>query len=256
MEELQAVCFNCNHFFPAKMNEPTEFGICLLNGEFEPFLDEILEDPESAACQNLIDDKKFSGDQQACDNFEEVEEILEIDEESDLGIAISKMVDQGTLNADSLQAAMMEEQVRKIDLKNLPVDQYLEDLNNSQSTKRKEALSSLGGLIVYGNTQAFEELFNYFNELPPPSTITEVHFKIDVLKQLKRLEKIGDLVPVLIQELYDTTSNNTTRQWINEIFRFLSACPKEEIKEPLEKMLTDKRFSHRQKQKIKTILAS
>jgi hypothetical protein len=39
--ELERVCFNCNHFFPASIQGPTEFGICLNDKEFEPFIDEL-----------------------------------------------------------------------------------------------------------------------------------------------------------------------------------------------------------------------
>ena len=57
-----------------------------------------------------------------------------------------------------------------------------------------------------------------------------------------------------MEELYKTPSNNTTRQWISELFRFLENCPLEEVSEQLNKMIKDKRFSYRLKQKIKNIL--
>ena len=61
MEILEAICFNCNQFFPTIMDEPTEFGICLNDQAFEPFIDELLENPKTASCQELIHCKKFSG---------------------------------------------------------------------------------------------------------------------------------------------------------------------------------------------------
>lgn len=97
-------------------------------------------------------------------------------------------------------------------------------------------------------------MFTFFKQTPPPTTIQDVHFKIDLLRHLEFSEEKETLIPVLIDELYKTTSNNTTRQWITAIFRFLEFCPKEEIRKPLEKMLTDKKFSYRLKKKMKKIL--
>ena len=52
-EELERVYFNCNHFFPASIEGPTEFGICLNDKEFSPFLDELLDNSNYACCQCL-----------------------------------------------------------------------------------------------------------------------------------------------------------------------------------------------------------
>ena len=40
---MERICFNCNVFFPASMDENMEYGICLNDKEFEPFIDELLE---------------------------------------------------------------------------------------------------------------------------------------------------------------------------------------------------------------------
>ena len=80
-EELEAICLNCNSFFPANIG-PIEFGICLIDEAFEPFIDELLENPETASCQELIKSKQFSGEKEACSDFEEMEPGIEIDENS------------------------------------------------------------------------------------------------------------------------------------------------------------------------------
>lgn len=59
----------------------------------------------------------------------------------------------------------------------------------------------------------------------------------------------------VLDELYRTPSNNTTRQWISDIFRFLEYSPIELSREPLEKMIKDKRFSYRLKKKMRNILS-
>jgi hypothetical protein len=109
-------------------------------------------------------------------------------------------------------------------------------------------------LITLGNKAAFRELFTFFRHLSPPKTIEEVHFKKDLLRHLESAGSRTALTKFLLDELYNTPSNNTTRQWISAIFRFLEYSPLEEVREPLEKMLSDNRFSYRLKQKIKDIL--
>ena len=97
-------------------------------------------------------------------------------------------------------------------------------------------------------------LINFFRNIPPPKTLQEVHFKIEAFRFVNRGEFQEELIPVLVKDLYNTSSNNTTRQWITEIFRFFQRCSIEDIREPLEKMLKEKCFSFRIKNKIKEIL--
>jgi len=253
-DELEAICFNCNHFFPYTMNEPTEFGICLNDSAFDPFIEEILEDPDTAPCRQLIRDKKLSGEYSGCDNFEEIEERIEIDDDSSLGQALSKLVEKGNLDTESFKRAVLKEKLDNLDLKTLPVEQYMADLYSSDLKKQQETISSFGALISSGNQQAFEKLFEFFKELPPPVTISEVRFKIEILRNLEYTESNNILIPVLINELYQTVANNTTRQWISAIFKFLESCSKEDIHAHLTSMLKDKRFSYRLKQKMKKIL--
>lgn len=85
-------------------------------------------------------------------------------------------------------------------------------------------------------------------------SISEVHHRIDLLGKLRHSDKDDDLLHHLVDELYNTPSNNTTRQWISAIFDFIRSFPSEQVREPLEKMLKDKRFSHRLKNKMKEIL--
>ncbi|NOQ22067.1 MAG: hypothetical protein GQ565_05380 [Candidatus Aegiribacteria sp.] len=252
-EELGRICFDCNQFFPACMGEATEFGVCLSDEAFESYIDELLEDRKTASCQKLVDRRKFSGEREACKEFEEVEEV-EIDDNSPIGLALSRFNETGELDLESLEADMLKEHIRNIDLKSIPVDEYAASMRSSDPEERDSGITNLVGLISFGNKEAFNELFEFFTELLPPTTLAEVHFKLELLGYLNRSDARTLLIPELIDELYQTVSNNTTRQWISEIFRFLANCPYEEIYEPLERMLSDKRFSYRLKAKIKRIL--
>jgi len=136
----------------------------------------------------------------------------------------------------------------------VPVNCYVKQLKSPKPEERDSAISSLSALIVFGNKAAFQELFNFFRQLPPPNT-QEVHFKENLLHNLQFTKHKTVLTRVLLKELYNTPSNNTTRQWISDILRYLEYCPPEKIRKPLEKMLNDKRFSYRLKQKIERILS-
>lgn len=253
-EELEKVCWNCNHFFPATMGEATEFGICLNDEEFEPFIEELLENSNYAPCQDLIDRKKFEGDREACEEFEEMESI-EIDDNTPLGRELSRLIEAGKLTPEMFEEALLEEQIRNIDWTTMPVDQYEAQLKDPALENRRKAISSLGAMISLGNKEAFVVLFKFLKGLPPPETIEDVHFKKEILRHLDRSETREVLLPYLIDELYRISSNNTTRQWISDIFRFLEYSPIELVREPLEQMMKDKRFSYRLKQKMKNILA-
>jgi hypothetical protein len=253
-EELEKVCWNCNHFFPATMGEATEFGICLNDEEFEPFIEELLENSNYAPCQDLIDRKKFEGDREACEEFEEMESI-EIDDNTPLGRELSRLIEAGKLTPEMFEEALLEEQIRNIDWTTMPVDQYEAQLKDPALENRRKAISSLGAMISLVNKEAFVVLFKFLKGLPPPETIEDVHFKKEILRHLDRSETREVLLPYLIDELYRISSNNTTRQWISDIFRFLEYSPIELVREPLEQMMKDKRFSYRLKQKMKNILA-
>jgi len=252
-QDLEAICFNCNQFFLITMDEPTEFGICISDKVFEPFIDELFENPKTASCQDLITCKKFSGEKEACVNFEELD-TMEIDDDSSLGVELSRLSKTGELNIESFKMAILEDQIENIDWKTMPVDKSAAKLKGSNLKERNAAVSNLAGLIIHGNIDAFNELFSFFKQLPAPKTIKEVHFKMELLRQLTLSDKKTILIPHLIDELNRTASNNTTRQWISKIFQFLEHAPLEDVQGPLEKMLEDKRFSYRLKKKIENIL--
>ncbi len=73
-EQLERICFNCSHFFPSRP-EASEYGICLNDDDFEPFIDELLLELNYDCCQDLIQKKEFPGDRDACNLYEEAEII-------------------------------------------------------------------------------------------------------------------------------------------------------------------------------------
>ncbi len=85
----------CNHFITDKLDEETEYGICLLDEEFEPYLEEILENRERSAYKDLIEKKNFECDKEACEKFEPAE-IFYIDDNTPLARALKKFLKKRT----------------------------------------------------------------------------------------------------------------------------------------------------------------
>lgn len=149
---------------------------------------------------------------------------------------------------------IIAEQFDAIDWTAVPVDGHEAKLQSGSPEAREVALQSLFALTSMGNRSACDALIRFLKALPPPGTLDEVHFKVKLLQRMDRETTQQELVPHLVEELYRTPSNNTTRQWITAIFRFLESASLDLTEEPLERMLGEKRFSPRLKQKIKDIL--
>jgi len=252
-EELKHICLNCSYFFPASGEEATEYGICLHDEVFEPFIEELMENSNFNSCKELIEEKKFLCDTQACEHFEQCEQF-EIDDNSHLGRELKKLKNPGELSIDAIETAIFLDQVEKIDWKTVPVDTYVAELSSPDKDKRLEATSSLGALANSGNEKALAQLIKYFKELPSPSTLDEVHFKIAVFRHLKPVRNKSTIIPLLIDELYHLQSNNTTRQWISMILEYLQRCPLNKVGDPLEKLLREKKFSYRLRNRITNII--
>lgn len=236
----QRICMNCNQYFPAYLNEPTEYGVCLLDKDFEPYIEEIMED-DFSSCQELIDGKRFDGNREVCEEFIPVE-YIEIDLDLD-----PERVD--ALSRDELKDYFWEQLVAK---QNISVEAMINELKSSDSEKKEQMVKTLGDLSSSGNKEAFQVLLSYLKSLPVVKTIEDTHHKVEILKTMK---DDPDLLAFLSEELYRTPSNNTTRQWITAIFDYMKESSLSQAKEALEKIAADKEhFSHRLRKKAKDII--
>ena len=251
---MDRTCLDYSAYLPASAEELTEFGICLNDGVFEPFIEELLEGSISTSCQPLVERKKFVGDRPACPDFQE-SECIEIDDSSPLGRELRRLAERGELTPEALEALLLEERLREIDWKTVAVDPYAVKLQSKDPEERNAAISSLGGLIAFGNPAAFQLLLQFLAGFPPARTTGEVYLKMEILRHLSCSRDNAAIAPYLIDALYRTPSNNTTRQWISAIFEFLGRCPFDVIQEPLANMLSDKRFSPRFRKKVKETLS-
>ncbi len=247
--ELERICFNCCSFFPAA-DFPTEEGICFEDGSFEPYIEELIDNNNFDCCKDLINRTKFNGERDACKDFEPVE-VMEINDE--ISEKLRKLVDNGNATAESLREELLAAAMENLDFKNHPVESYLELLQSNNRDDVMSGINSLGALSVQGNDKAFIALCEYYKKLPPAHKLSDVHFRIDVLQNLSSYDR-QEVVDCLVNELYKTPSNNTTRSLILEIFKIMETIPLDLKKAELEKMMHDKRFSYRLKNKMKAML--
>ena len=252
-EELEKICMNCESFLPLSLKGSYDFGICLNDDAFEPFIEDIMEREDYSRCRDLIDEKKFDGDRDVCDNYVETEIIGEIDDVylDDIKSSIGK---DGKVDTKKLEKLILKRQFESIDWATYPVEEYVEKLQSRSDGERRKAVETLEGIASLGSTRALEVLFDFFRELPPPATLKEVHFKKDLLRRLARRDRESRLAPVLVDELYRMDSNNTTRQYFSAILGYLDRCPREVVREPLRKMLESEKFSYRIKRRIRDIM--
>jgi hypothetical protein len=127
-------------------------------------------------------------------------------------------------------------------------------LKSSDRTEVMAAVRSLGGLHAMGNDAAFRALLAFFREMPVPATSEDGRFKMEILHELQHRRGQKELTQAVVDELWRTPSNRTTRQWITELLTFLSSQSYADIAEPLEAMLESQQFTPRMKEKIQAVL--
>ncbi len=80
-EKMERICLNCNSFFPDTFEEATEYGICLADEAFEPYIDELLDTGNQNICHELIQEKRFLSERVCCSQYEEIE-IMDLPEKN------------------------------------------------------------------------------------------------------------------------------------------------------------------------------
>ncbi len=254
-DDLEHVCCNCQAVHPA---EPfrSEFAICLNDPEFKPYLDDILEHQDFSRCEDLVLRKRFAWDRDTCDDFDPIEDVAE-EWSPALTAKLKQLAENGGLTAETLQQAIIADAFDRTDWSRAPIDHYLRNLQESETPDgRKDAINPFGFLIGQGNRAAFDALCEYLRALPPAGTLDDKALRIEILRQLRAARKYQrELALLLVEDLFRTASNNTTRGWYSEIFYFFERwCPPEIAEEALRPMLDSPRFSYRIKKRVRAIL--
>ncbi len=252
-EDLAKICFNCNSFYPAD-NKDFDYGICLNDVEFESYLDELIERQNYDCCKELIARKRFHGDTEACEHIEYCE-VIEIDDASSVGKLLKEKVSGSDIRKERFRDAVLLDYIKNIDWKTMPVEAYVTGLYGSSEKERKSAIDILSSMMYQGNKNAQTLLLDYANNLPLCKTIDDVHVRLEFLRRIDSSECRVPFIPFVEKELNVTQINATTTQWITALLKYMSKCPFELIREPLVKMLKNKRFSYKRKNQIKDILS-
>lgn len=254
--DLDRICGNCNHSFPTAQGGSDDT-ICLNDAEFEPYLDRLFTHANFDCCAELIARKRFPLDREACPDFDPVEYIGEdIEIASELSADIQDLASKGPLTSEALEAALAAEAFRKTDWSKAPVEDYLARLHAASTVQsRKEALNTIGWLIHAGNKEAFAALCAYLRSLPPPRTPEDCHFRVEVLGHLSwRRETDREVAQLLVEDLLRTPSNQHTRPWFTEAWRFFEKCSSDVAEEALRPILTSPRFSYRIRKRVRSII--
>jgi hypothetical protein len=86
-----------------------------------------------------------------------------------------------------------------------------------------------------------------------------IHNKSDIKRKETIVEALGHIktkesAELLFSELHQTISSNSTRRYLNSVLRSLQMFPLELIEEGFEKLLSERKWSQRMKNKFKAIL--
>ena len=162
-------------------------------------------------------------------------------------------------DADDLQKPMTQEEalsliIDNIDWSKQPVNHYRNPLRSSCVNIQKDAISSLGGLVAMNNSEAFDLLFEYLMSLVPSQNTDTTNLMLDLLHNLHPYQNRKKLIEPLVDTLFQTESNNQTRQWYTAVFNFLENCEIEDAEKYLIKIKKSNHFSYRIKKKIDDII--
>ncbi len=241
--EDDKICINCNYFFPSSLHGLSEYGICLNDPAFDPYIDELLENQNYDICRELVEVKKFDGNENYCENFEPVVFIEDELSTTDVFDKINSFKDQNL--AQNINTFF----------KHKSVDEYLEKLKSPNRDTQLEAFNGLSVLSSCGNIAASKLIVKSFKKIPPPISLLDVHHKQKLFRIVNSEDDKDEILAILIRDLYKTKSNNQTRQWISDIFKCLkNNRDNKMVIESLTKMLNEKQFSYRIKKIIKEIL--
>ncbi len=135
-----------------------------------------------------------------------------------------------------------------IDWAKFPIGTALKDAVDRNDERFSSACITLGIMSREGRTEAEVFLFGmltyYENDLARKSEIVEA----------LKFSRSKRAAQVLFSELDQIVSSNTTRAYINTILETLGTLPKGHVKQGLEKLIQEKKWTYKMKAKFTAIL--
>lgn len=135
-----------------------------------------------------------------------------------------------------------------LDMAKFPIDSTLKQTLSKNDDDFISSCRTLTSMYVAGKFEA--AIFLYGLLIQNNENIERKESIVEALGHVKTKES-ADL---LFRELHQTISSNSTRNYINAILKSLKRFPLENISEGFEKLLLEKRWSYRMKNKFKAIL--
>ena len=224
--EFDKICLNCSSFFREDEDFATDMGVCVNDPAFQPFEEDIWENGDFSNCHELYLEKRFNGDCEPCADYEEPE-IMEVDEDDEFP---------------------MVENLSRQDF-----EKYCQYIHDENTTIAENALAKMSYYIYTRNEEAYQVMLDHYRSLGPAEGLEEVHRRIKIIEVLASRGKKAEMVEVLVNELFRTQSNNTTRKLYTKILDRLSRYPVELIQDPLLDLLDKKKYSTRIKNRIQEV---
>lgn len=227
----EPICSNCTSFFQDQDSDDwrTGFGVCMNDPEFDPFAEEICETGSFSCCYDLYQKKRFDGDREGCEDFE-LPEKADIPEGMDI---------KTYLELEGMKRADLSEVIKVL---------YEPDLDRIY-----RAISMLQTYAYMENEGAYEGLLQYYEGLGPAQTLEDVHLRKRIVEVFERFESERRVLEAFVNELKRSPSNNTTNQLYRLILVRLNKANHEIVSELLWKLLDEKKYSTKMKNKITAI---
>jgi len=220
----QNSCQECGSFYQDE--DDMDMGVCMNNEVFEPFAEEIVESGSFASCRELYQALRYHGEREACEQFEEVQEI-EIPEGMNLATYL-KLEQMKYENVDEITKLLYT------------VDNNILD----------KVISEISTYVYLGNQSAYEGLESFYLSLGPAESIWDVKTRLQIIGIIATKGMDVKLIKAYINELDRTPSNNTTRQLYTEILKRLSRYSSELVQEPLLELISKKTYGVKIKNRI------
>ena len=135
-----------------------------------------------------------------------------------------------------------------IDFKQIPIEAALHNVIDGNNDELRGRCGALAFMYTEGKKEAAIFLYGLMAH-----NYNDIVRKEIIVKSFKDIET-KEAAEILFRELNSIDSNNTTRKYIDEILKVLKNYPTELIKDRLELLMRDKKWSIRMKRKFEEVL--
>jgi len=135
-----------------------------------------------------------------------------------------------------------------IDLKNIPIEAALHNVIDGNDEELRGRCSALSFMYSEGKKEAAIFMYGLIAH-----NYNNIARKEIIIKYFKDIET-KPAAKILFNELNNIVSDKTTRRYIDEILKVLRIYPTDLIKDGIESLLCDKKWSIKMKRKFEEVL--